>query len=408
MKRILSILLLLIFIQNIYSQHNNTYLHNNIFYSKDEIVYTPFGPTLKSNGQYIDNNHYLEFSDSKIQIINKKTRKISQSSANKKVDLNINNLSNSNSSILTTPIQSTDGWITYSLCEFVYPNSEPTYLSTNYKVPSPPKNEANQLIYLFNGLEGYSGDTAYILQPVLQWGKSPAGGGKYWAICNWLVSNKNQFFFDTLIAVNPGDDLKSIIKMNSNNGNRFSYSSYFDGYPSTLSVLNLPRLSTPCYTFEAYNVKSCDQNPVDEKIRMQNIQIMRDSKYPPIYLHAVNSVDNCGQFTNIIYETSNGGEVNIHFHKPTSEEGFDDLFVYPNPIKNKLHISFTNPLHYCRLEIYDTYGRLFKTYNYEKLEYELYLNLQDLSSGVYVIKLYYKLFVYEKEKTYTQKIIKID
>lgn len=65
---------------------------------------------------------------------------------------------------------------------------------------------SDQLLYLFTALLGWdvmdNGNYFnHILQPVLQWGLSPAGGGNYWAINNWYV-NDQDYFYDSLIVVN--------------------------------------------------------------------------------------------------------------------------------------------------------------------------------------------------------------
>jgi hypothetical protein len=61
------------------------------------------------------------------------------------------------------------------------------------------------LLYLFNGIEPASQD--WILQSVLQYGYSPAGGGYYWGIASWLVSSGGYAFHSPLEAVNQGDRL---------------------------------------------------------------------------------------------------------------------------------------------------------------------------------------------------------
>jgi len=56
-----------------------------------------------------------------------------------------------------------------------------------------------------------------MLQPVLQYGVSPAGGGNYWAIASWLVSS-NQAFYSPLEAVYPGNSISGFTEMTAISG----------------------------------------------------------------------------------------------------------------------------------------------------------------------------------------------
>lgn len=78
------------------------------------------------------------------------------------------------------------GWITYTYWNS--PSSTPiSYFNTNWTVPPAPATVSGQVLFLFNGLQ----NSSYILQPVLQWGVSAAGGGDYWAIANWYVDGQS-------------------------------------------------------------------------------------------------------------------------------------------------------------------------------------------------------------------------
>ena len=84
-------------------------------------------------------------------------------------------------------------------------------MTTTWTVPPEPIAEDGQLLYLFNGLQ--DSPVTQILQPVLQRGKSPAGGGNSWALASWLVSNSDAFRTQTLVAANPGDVLTGVMKL---------------------------------------------------------------------------------------------------------------------------------------------------------------------------------------------------
>ena len=414
MKREILISLLLFVTNYMGSQsYNNSYNTNTILYSETnkpqkEIVITPFGLQFRSNVHYVDNNRHLLLTDKCVQIIDENTQIIKQ-----QINLDISNyLSKLEKSDSSLSFNTGEGYITYAECQIYVQDPKPDYFSTEWIVPNNPKNSSRQTIFLFNGLEGCKKSIngnyiSYILQPVLQWGGSAAGGGKYWSICNWLVTNDDQVFYDSLIKVHSGDKLHGMVKLISYTDSTYNYNSSFAGYSGGLNINNLPRLQTPVIAMEAYNINGCDDYPADEKMRMYNIQIITDSVYPPVIWQTQNLITNCGQFTNIIDDNSNNGEVNIHFHKPYSKDKFEDIYVYPNPIQNDVYISITNPIYNCRIEVYNSFGNLLHTENHKTLEYEYNLDFHEYLTGLYFIKIYYQINLITWPQSYTFKVIKI-
>lgn len=57
--------------------------------------------------------------------------------------------------------------------------------------------------YFWNGVE--PADNSAVLQPVLQWGSTPAGGGDYWAVASWYVSSNHGTIVTPLVNANVGD-----------------------------------------------------------------------------------------------------------------------------------------------------------------------------------------------------------
>jgi hypothetical protein len=86
----------------------------------------------------------------------------------------------------------------------VHADDEILALAGQWKVPDEPNSIGlSILLYLWNGVE--PGDNSAVLQPVLQWGTSPAGGGDYWALGLWYVSNSQGAYHTPLQRVVPGD-----------------------------------------------------------------------------------------------------------------------------------------------------------------------------------------------------------
>ncbi|NOY37148.1 MAG: T9SS type A sorting domain-containing protein [Chlorobi bacterium] len=420
MKRFYLILIKLFFIHVLFSQQGFVNPHTNelmnlknqeVNQTQKEIIFPPLGQATKNNTFFVDHINCLFITDSAILIVNRETgkteKKLSLINSDHK-SYKLSDKTETNSSPATNP---QDGWVTYAECEAFVHDPRPTYFSAEWAVPFPPLKKSDQLIYIFNGLVGThslsdSSTITYILQPVLQWGPSSAGGGKYWSICNWFVTSKGQYFHDSLIRVNSGDRLQGIVKIIARSDSTYTYNSSFFGHGEGLDVLNVKVLDLGYLALETYGVRNCKENPAEEKMRMFNIQMIVNDDYPPFKWQIFNNRTNCGAFTNVIDESSHNGEINIHFHKPPSEDNFEDIYIYPNPIQDILHISITNPIIRCRIDIYNSLGILMLTETLEILEYEYDLNLKNYPPGIYYIKFYYQKDIYTRETNHTFKFIK--
>ncbi len=141
-------------------------------------------------------------------------------------------------------------------------NDDIDYLAGAWTVPSYPL-ETGALIYLFNGIESSSG--GWMLQPVLQYGMSPAGGD-YWAVATWLVSS-NQAFHSPLKTVYPGNSIKGYSEMTAISGSAKHWEveakDTTTGANSYLSAHISEQHWTWAYAgvLEAYDVTSCGQFP---------------------------------------------------------------------------------------------------------------------------------------------------
>jgi hypothetical protein len=139
-------------------------------------------------------------------------------------------------------------------------------IAGDWKVPSNPSANG-ALIYLFNGME--PSDFKWILQPVLQFGASPAGGGNYWGIASWLVGSKA--YHSPLEKVNAKDSLRGYTKITSVSGSTIHWKvdakddttgafSYLDahssGYQWTWALAGV---------LEVYGVTECSNFPANDK-----------------------------------------------------------------------------------------------------------------------------------------------
>lgn len=83
-------------------------------------------------------------------------------------------------------------------------------IASTWNVPSFPRIPTSaELIFLFPSLQATNFSS--IMQPVLQWGNSAAGGGLFWAMGNWLVYDDGTALHTGLQVVFPGNIIAGYI-----------------------------------------------------------------------------------------------------------------------------------------------------------------------------------------------------
>ncbi len=207
------------------------------------------------------------------------------------------------------------GWITYS--GWVNTTGTPiSSFATTWTVPRAPSTNHGQTIFLFNGIE--PSDYSHILQPVLQWGSSAAGGGAYWSVASWYVGGGNAFHTN-LVAVNEGDVLVGVMTVVGESGHSFNYVSSFQGIANTsLPINNNPELTWASETLESYNVTTCSDYPATDTTPMTQVNIRTGSTTPSLAWSVYNSVTDCGQRTVIAVDGANNGEVDLSYRAEAS------------------------------------------------------------------------------------------
>lgn len=142
-------------------------------------------------------------------------------------------------------------------------NDNIDWMSGYFYVPNAPSMNGG-LIYLFNGIEPSSQN--WILQPVLQYGSSPAGGGNYWGIASWLVGTGGAWH-SPLERVNSGDRLWGYTEQTgANSGTLYWTSEAYDLTTNAYSYINASTWGlhwTWAYegVLEVYGVNYCSQLP---------------------------------------------------------------------------------------------------------------------------------------------------
>ncbi|KAJ7820546.1 hypothetical protein B0H13DRAFT_2130062 [Mycena leptocephala] len=133
-----------------------------------------------------------------------------------------------------------------------------TVVHTTWAVPAVPTTDHGQTIFYFNALQPNA--SSAILQPVLQYGPSNAGGGSFWAVASWYVDGTGHAFFTTPVPTSPGVTLDAIIALTGS------------GLNNTSSSSGVPELTFATETLEAYGVTASSDYPAGATV-FRNIDI---------------------------------------------------------------------------------------------------------------------------------------
>eukprot|EP01125_Pyxidicula_operculata_P005103 TRINITY_DN1867_c0_g1_i2.p1 TRINITY_DN1867_c0_g1~~TRINITY_DN1867_c0_g1_i2.p1 ORF type:complete len:275 (+),score=31.09 TRINITY_DN1867_c0_g1_i2:32-856(+) len=186
----------------IHSTHNIRFdpIHTQKEQPTEGDVLTPFGYMPKECVHALGPNGRIETVDGKLHLLSANgTRTVHEACMNKR------------RSLQQSPPY---GWAAYA--EY-YIGSGVKSFAGQWNVPDIPKSDVTQTLFLFTGLQNtvLESQSATIVQPVLQYGPSQAGGGSYWAIASWYVGMGNAVF-GNLVQVQPGDTIYGVMATQSN------------------------------------------------------------------------------------------------------------------------------------------------------------------------------------------------
>jgi len=161
------------------------------------------------------------------------------------------------------------GWQVFT---FFNGSANLTTFNGKWNVPDIPSVVSSQLLYLFTGLVNQAWTPPVtgspfieedIIQPVLQFGVGPAGGGSYWGLASWYVGDTA--IHSNLIKVNPNDNIYGIMQKDPNVIGKWDIISQDTTTSQSvqITVKNALTLEEPwaTVTLEVYNVYSCSNYP---------------------------------------------------------------------------------------------------------------------------------------------------
>ena len=159
----------------------------------------------------------------------------------------------------------TNGWVEDA--DWTSPSAA-TRMTSTFGVPTAPSSSAGQVVFFFPGMEPRDG--TIILQPVLQWGASAAGGSASWGIASWSCGPS--CVHSKLTAVRAGDSIAgSITGSSCSSAGACSWKIVTTDSTTGKSTTLSTRGDTESYVWlfggvlEAYGVSACKQYPASGK-----------------------------------------------------------------------------------------------------------------------------------------------
>lgn len=287
---------------------------------ENELALTPGGWRPKSKAHFIEPGHHVSAKNGKLQKIHTASQQVvADYGAVEKDKWTEENRPGKRSPNPGGAPYPDNGWIINSGWSNTS-NNPISYFSTEWVVPPAPASSDEQTIFLFNGLEqngiGAVPVGPYILQPVLQWGVSAAGGGNYWSITNWYADGTGgTALYGTLVQVNPGDTLQGIMTLTgANPDGTYNYSSVFSGQSAAdLSVTDIDELTWACETLECYGITQASDYPDTIMTAMTGIEIRLGNTEATIDWATEADATENGQQCVVISNASPDGEVYLFY-----------------------------------------------------------------------------------------------
>jgi len=186
-----------------------------------------------------------------------------------------------------------DGWIMHSDYQYYYPiypfEGSLTFMSAQWIVPPAPTSTGS-LVYWFPGLQSNS----HIIQPVLQYGSGPEGGGNYWVLANWWAGCAScSYLVSNYVQVNPGDLIYGSMSWSGSYWTIHGRDLTSNTGPTDLNVVDTDTYFDSVTTLEGYGISTCSQ--LSGGISFESIRLLAGSTtITPSWGKTVNDQGQCG------------------------------------------------------------------------------------------------------------------
>jgi len=217
---------------------------------KSDGVITPFGSRPKECVHFVSEDYFVEDRESHSIVIEAATGNQEQFIAPCSTPIK--------RGTQTPPLPS--GWAAYA---YAMADKPITSYNGTWSVPADPQDEGTQTLFLFTGLQNSyfdDADVENIIQPVLQWGPSEAGGGEYWSLASWYVDSNDNAYYSTLTKTDAGNVITGTMVLGDDK--KWVITAVDDKAAST--VLTIATNTSEPYAFvtlEVYTVSKCLEYP---------------------------------------------------------------------------------------------------------------------------------------------------
>ncbi|KDR70782.1 hypothetical protein GALMADRAFT_144277 [Galerina marginata CBS 339.88] len=270
----------------------------------DELVMTPGGLIPKSNIHAVPYGATVHHTPSQVQIIGTDGAILHTA----QISNGVKKINIAPTAPGTAPRALQSGYIAFANWRNTAA-SQITSFTTVWPVPSTPTSWNGQLLYWFNGLVPDSFDA--ILQPVLQYGVSPAGGGEYYSIASWFVVGSNAYH-SSLTRVSVGQQLTGVMTLNSISST-YNWNSIFTGVSaSSLSISTAEVLDWAYEALEIYTTSIPSNLPAGHTA-MTGINIANGATHPASIPWSPSSDPGDSVFMSITSTSSTSGAVQITY-----------------------------------------------------------------------------------------------
>jgi len=163
-----------------------------------------------------------------------------------------------------------NGWAAYAWSN--YQGSSFTSYNGSWSVPPTPADPATQTLFLFTGFQNaftVPKNITNIIQPVLQWGTSAAGGGKYWALASWYVDSAGNVYYSAVTQTASGHNIQGNMMVSGTPPSGTWTIQAIDTSSGQQTTLNVKTNTTEPFAFvtlEVYGILTCGDYPTGSDV----------------------------------------------------------------------------------------------------------------------------------------------